>query len=249
MLQLTGRDLPPGMAGVHHFPSSPVPVIKRDGFAARETCVMIELLPLMLGVLLAQMAPGPNLMAVASYALGGGRRAGLAVAAGVAAGVFVWAIACTFGIAALFSSIPETIIIMKCIGGAYLMFLGLKALRAAWRGHGGALQSTHVEAAPLAAFRTGMLVVLTNPKAAMMWVAVSSFLAATHMSHGQFLLTGLCISLSALAIYSTYAVLFSTGMAMKTYARFSRMFEAGFGLVFGAVGAKLFIDGIRAARA
>jgi threonine/homoserine/homoserine lactone efflux protein len=49
---------------------------------------MIEFLPLVLGVVLAQVSPGPNMMAVSSIALGAGRRAGLLTAAGVASGVF-----------------------------------------------------------------------------------------------------------------------------------------------------------------
>lgn len=209
---------------------------------------MIELLPLFVGVLLAQAAPGPNLMAVASIALGSGRRAGMATAAGVATGVFIWAILSVFGISALFDTVPQAIIVMKLAGGSYLIYLGLKALAAAWRGAKGSLDKTRADIAPLAAWRLGMLVVLTNPKAAMMWVAVSSFLASTQMSNMQFLLTGLCISLSAMAIYGTYAALFSTGFAIKTYAKFSRMFEAGFGLIFGAAGAKLFADGLSAMR-
>ena len=209
---------------------------------------MVELLPLIIGVLLAQAAPGPNLMAVASTALGSGRKAGLGAAAGVATGVFVWAILFTFGISALFSSVPQAITLMKLAGGAYLIYLGSKALLAAWRGSEGRLSASGTRTSPLAALRQGMLVVLTNPKAAMMWVAVSSFLAATQMTPVQFLISGFCISLSAMMIYGTYAVLFSTGLAMKTYIRFSRLFEAAFGAVFGAAGMKLFADGISAAR-
>lgn len=209
---------------------------------------MVELLPLIIGVLLAQAAPGPNLMAVASAALGSGRKAGVLTAAGVATGVFVWAILFTFGIAALFNSVPQAIIIMKLAGGAYLLYLGFRGLWAAWRGAGGSLKTSKMHIRPFAAFRLGMLVVLTNPKAAMMWIAISAFLAASGMTSTQFLATGFCISLSAMVIYGTYALLFSTGMAMRTYGRFSRLFEAGFGLIFGAAGAKLFADGISAAR-
>ena len=98
------------------------------------------------------------------------------------------------------------------------------------------------------AFATGVLVVLTNPKAALMWVAVSIFLASANLTNAQFLIIGLCISLSAMAIYGTYALLFSTGVAIRTYGRLVHAVEATFGLLFGALGARLLADGLKELR-
>ncbi|WP_268995453.1 hypothetical protein [Microvirga roseola] len=89
---------------------------------------------------------------------------------------------------------------------------------------------------------------MTNPKAAMMWVAVSMYLAASSLSTPQFLAFGLAASASAMTIYGAYALLFSTGFAMRAYARFFRFVEGIFGAVFGMIGAKLVIDGVREVR-
>ncbi len=94
---------------------------------------MIELLPLILGIFLAQASPGPNMMAVSSIALGSGRKAGILTATGVATGVFVWAVLFAFGIGAFLNAFPETLTAMKLLGGSYLLYLGLKALRSAWQ--------------------------------------------------------------------------------------------------------------------
>ncbi len=209
---------------------------------------MLELLPLIVGIFLAQASPGPNLMAVSSIALGSGRRAGVLTAAGVASGVFIWAILFTFGIGAFLQAFPETILAMKLIGGSYLAYLGLKALHTAWKGAGSSAGTNCRTTSGARAYLTGLLVVLTNPKAALMWVAVSMFLAATDLSSGQYLFVGLCVSASAMAIYGTYACLFSTGIAMRTYRRLSHVIEAAFGMVFGAIGAKLIADGLREIR-
>ena len=210
---------------------------------------MIEFLPLVLGVLLAQVSPGPNMMAVSSVALGTGRRAGVLTAAGVASGVFVWAILFTFGIGAFFNAFPESITAMKLAGGSYLLFLGIRAVRAAFRFTETGGSKARLERTGGRAFVTGLLVVLTNPKAALMWIAVSIFLASAHPSHGQFLAIGFCMSLSAMAVYGTYAVLFSTGLAMRAYRRTARYVEGAFGAIFGALGVKLVVDGIRELRA
>ena len=210
---------------------------------------MFELLPLIFGVFLAQVSPGPNMMAVSSISLGSGRRAGALTAAGVASGVFVWAVLFAFGIDAFLAAFPQTITAMKLIGGGYLLYLGLRSLRSAFNGSGQTAAVADRRAAYGQAYRTGLLVVLTNPKAALMWVAVSMFLASAQLSNAQFLLVGLCVSASAMAIYGTYAWLFSTGVAVRAYRRLFRAVDGLFGAVFGALGAKLVTDGIRELRA
>ena len=206
---------------------------------------MFEVLPLIFGIFFAQVSPGPNMMAVSSVSLGSGRTEGLLTASGVATGVFIWAILFTFGIGAFLQTFPQTLIAMKLLGGGYLLFLGEKALIAAWRHHGSNGNGRTLKATAPQAYRTGLLVVLTNPKAAMMWVAVSMYLASAQLSHAQFLVVGACASLSALLIYGIYALLFSTGIAVRTYQRFFKAIETAFGAMFGALGAKLVVDGVR----
>lgn len=205
---------------------------------------MIELLPILLGVILAQISPGPNMLAVSSVALGSGRAAGVYTAAGVATGVLGWAILFAFGIGAFLTAFPSSIIAMKFIGGGYLLYMGLKAIIGVFRktndeGKNRASKSTKANA-----FIKGLLVVITNPKAAMMWVAIALYLATSNPSDSLYLIVGACASLSALIIYGIYAVLFSTGFAVKVYGRFFKFIETSFGLLFCAIAMMLITDGI-----
>jgi threonine/homoserine/homoserine lactone efflux protein len=169
---------------------------------------MLELLPLVLGVFLAQALPGPNMIAVTAIALGSGRRAGICTAAGVATGAFVWAVLFTSGVSALLSAFPQWLIAMKLLGGGYLLFLGIKALRVARRGSKHGEGAAGVTRTGRQAYATGLLVVLTNPKAALMWAAVAMFLATASFYHSQSQLVGFFRSMSAVAIYGAYARLF-----------------------------------------
>lgn len=209
---------------------------------------MLELVPLAIGILLAQVSPGPNMMAVSSASLSSGRRAGIRTAAGVAAGVLVWALLFSLGVGALIEAYPGSITAMKVTGGGYLLYLGLKALNASFRPARTSDGSQAAAPANPKAFTTGLLVVLTNPKAALMWVAISLFLASASGSQLRFLVIGFAASLSALLVYGAYAVLFSTGFATRTYARFFRWIEGTFGALFGALGAKLLVDGLKEVR-
>ena len=206
--------------------------------------MLLDLLPVFFGVVLAQASPGPNMMAVAAAAFGPGRPAALAVALGVATGVFLWAILFAFGMSAVIAAFPATLIVMKLVGGSYLLYLGLRAARQLRAG--GSLNVTASDRAGLrAAYLRGLLVVMTNPKAALMWVAVSMYLAGLSLGPVATLLVGGAVSLTAALIYGTYALLFSTGLALRGVRRVAPAINFGFATVFGALGAQLLLSGAR----
>ncbi|MEO4042830.1 LysE family translocator [Hoeflea sp. CAU 1731] len=201
------------------------------------------------GVLAAQISPGPNLAAVASIGLAQGRRPALFVVAGVASGMLVWSLATALGLGALIEAFPASLLILKLAGGGYLLYLGLKAARAIIRGSGNAkIKPDERPLGNAAAWRRGVLVVLTNPKAALMWAAVASFLFGQGLGPLQVLAFGPLGAFSGLVIYGAYAFLFSTGLAMRGYARFSRWFEGVFAAAFGTMGASLLWSGLRDAQ-
>jgi threonine/homoserine/homoserine lactone efflux protein len=149
----------------------------------------------------------------------------------------------------LLSAFPQLLIAMKLLGGGYLLFLGTKALRVARRGSKHGEGAAGVTRTGRQAYATGLLVVLTNPKAALMWAAVARFLASASVYPCPCLLVGVWLSLSAMAIYGANALLFSTSVATRAHARVFRVVEATFGAMFGVLGTKLMADGIKELRA
>ena len=201
------------------------------------------------GTVLAQIAPGPNLLAVAGAALGQGRRAALFTVAGVAAAIFVWVALFAFGLGAVLALYPSLLTVMKLAGGAYLLVLGLKGLRAAWAGRAPSLKASDARRSDGQAFARGFLVNITNPKSALMWVAVTTLLFGGGLSAWGVLAFAPLGAGSALTVYGTYAALFSSGLARRVHARFARAIEALFGAAFGLIGGRLFVDGVREAAA
>ncbi|MEM6679239.1 MAG: LysE family transporter [Pseudomonadota bacterium] len=200
------------------------------------------------GTIAAQASPGPNLVAVASVALAQGRLPALMVVVGVASGVLVWAAAVALGLFALLEAYPLSLLALKLLGGGYLLWLAAKAARAAWRGEPATIQASDRRRSLFAAWQHGVLVVLTNPKAALMWGAVAAFLFGAGLSGWQVLAFGPVGAASAIVIYGLYALLFSSGIARRSYARAARAFEAVFAALFGALGAALLLSGLRDAR-
>ena len=198
-----------------------------------------------LGVAAAQASPGPNMFAVIETALGRGRRPALLVVAGIASGTLVWAALAALGLGAVFAAVPALLTALKFIGGAYLCYLGFRGLRATLRGTEAALRAETRAMSGFAAWRRGFFVVMTNPKALLMWMALATFLFGAGLNPGQVLLFGPAVALSATLIYGFYGVMFSTGLASRGYARFWRWIEAAFGAAFSALGLTLLISGLR----
>ena len=124
-------------------------------------------------VLLGAMSPGPDFAVVVRRAAVSGRRHGMATAAGVAVGVSGWVVAAAAGVAVLLAASAVAFTAVKVVGGAYLCYLGVKALRTAVRE--GTLSFESPDAATRgvrAAFAEGLLTNALNPKAGLFFVAL-----------------------------------------------------------------------------
>ena len=90
--------------------------------------------PLLAGFLFASfvlaVTPGPGVLYIVTRTVAEGRASGLASVAGVAMGNLANAIGASVGIAAIFAVSALAFTIVKYAGAAYLIYLGIKALRA-----------------------------------------------------------------------------------------------------------------------
>lgn len=74
--------------------------------------------------------PGPTILLVVSYALGYGRKTAAVTASGVALGDLVAMTASMLGLGALLATSAELFTVLRWVGGAYLVYLGIKLWRA-----------------------------------------------------------------------------------------------------------------------
>jgi threonine/homoserine/homoserine lactone efflux protein len=122
---------------------------------------------------IAAVMPGPDSFVVLRTALANGPRAGTWAAAGSAAGNMLWGAASALGIAAVLAASATAFSTVKLLGAAYLLVIGVQALRAARRGD--SLASDAIERSELsrsAAFRRGLASDLLNVKVGLFWTAL-----------------------------------------------------------------------------
>lgn len=101
----------------------------------------VQQLPLfVLAGLLLNLTPGPDVLYTVQHAVRHGARAGMVAALGIGAGCGVHVLAAALGLGALLAASATAFGVLKLLGAAYLVVLGVKALRqAGGKGPGGTL--------------------------------------------------------------------------------------------------------------
>jgi threonine/homoserine/homoserine lactone efflux protein len=89
-----------------------------------------SLLLFTLAGLLLNLTPGPDVLYVVSHALRGGVRVGVVAALGITAGCFVHIVAATVGVSALLAASSLAFTVLKWVGAAYLVYVGIRLLLA-----------------------------------------------------------------------------------------------------------------------
>ena len=128
-----------------------------------------QLMSFVAAVAVLVIVPGPNTFLILTHSLSGGRAAGLATVLGVETGTLVHTTAAAFGLSAILSTSALAFLVVKYVGAAYLVYLGLQALRSGTRGL--AASPSPVPITTSRAYGRAVLTNVLNPKVAMFFLA------------------------------------------------------------------------------
>lgn len=159
---------------------------------------------------LLNLTPGPDVLYIVSHALRSGVRAGIVAALGIVSGCFVHVAAAAVGVSALLAASATAFMVLKWVGAAYLVWVGVQLLRS--RQSGFALLPPGTSATDPAPdlwriYLRGFLTNALNPKVALFFLAfVPQFIAPDVPNKAvTFLLLGLLFNLNSLPINFGYA--------------------------------------------
>lgn len=131
-----------------------------------------HLLVVFTAYVIAAGSPGPSILRIMGVAMSQGREAGLALAAGVISGSLFWGLSAATGVSALLARYADALIVLKILGGLYLLYLAVRAARSAMTPDSvissGAAQ-TETAPSSMALYRHGLIMHLANPKAMLAW--------------------------------------------------------------------------------
>jgi leucine efflux protein len=198
-----------------------------------------------LGAVLIVLLPGPNSMYVMAVASRSGVAAAYRAAGGVFLGDTVLMFASVMGIASLLRTVPVVFLAVKFAGAAYLAWMGLGMLRAAWRlwhDGSGADEQRPATVNDRAPFRTALIISLMNPKAILFFLSFFiQFVDSAYAHPGlSFLLLGMIVQISSM-LYLT-ALIFGGAYLAEAFRRRRRLKVVGtgtIGMLFLSFSAKL----------
>jgi threonine/homoserine/homoserine lactone efflux protein len=182
--------------------------------------------------------PGPTILLVVSYALGHGRKTALATVSGVALGDFTAMTASLFGLGALLAASATLFTVLKWVGGAYLIWLGIKLWRAPIIPGPVADNDNLPEEKSLKIFLHAYVVTALNPKSIVFFVAfVPQFLNPAAPFFEQMLIMELTFLVLATINASGYALLAHAARGLIRKASVQRAVNRTGGTLLIAAGA------------
>ncbi|MGH8861105.1 MAG: LysE family translocator [Jatrophihabitantaceae bacterium] len=156
------------------------------------------------------LVPGPDFAVVTRNTLVGGRRRGVWSAAGVASSNAVQGVAAAAGLGAVIVRIEPLFQAIKWAGIAYLLYLGVQAIRSAVRGRYDAqLQADRDPGQQRKGWRQGFLSNITNPKVLVFYLAVLPQFLGSHAPVPVLLM----FALSHAVLSLSYLLLLVTGLS------------------------------------
>ena len=202
-----------------------------------------DLTTFVLGTIFIVLLPGPNSLYVMSVASRWGVAAGYRGACGILLGDLILMTLSATGVASLLKATPLLFLLLKYAGAAYLVWLGIGLLRAAWRGWRGRVESTHAAPADAARpFRVALLISLMNPKAILFFVSFFiQFVSPAYAHPGlSFLILGGIVQVCS-ALYLSALIIGGTRLAeaFRRRQRLSATTTGGVGGLFIGFGLKL----------
>ena len=186
------------------------------------------------------LTPGPNgLLALTHGALYGVKKTAFTIAGGALGFTAVIALS-LFGIGALLAASAELLIVLKWIGGAYLVWLGIQV----WRSPaiGSIATSSRPVVTRTAVFRQGFLAAVSNPKGILFFVAfLPQFLVTDSPLVIQFAI--MTLTFVGIEIVTETLIALGSEKVQPFLARFGKRVNQTFGGVFVAIGIALPLRG------
>ncbi len=174
---------------------------------------MAEWLAVITITIFAVISPGPDFAMVSRNSLSLSRRAGILTAFGIGLGVLVHVSYTLLGIGVLIRESPDLFNILKVVGAAYLVWLGVKMLFS--RKADGKIATNETALSDFGALRVGFLTNALNPKTTIFIVSLFMQVVQTDTPLATRIAYGLFISIAHIAWFVAVSLFFGAPRIQK----------------------------------
>ncbi len=166
---------------------------------------LLSILSLSVALFVLAATPGPGVFATVSRALASGFRPSLGVIAGIVSGDIIFLLFAIMGMSVIANIMGNLFIVVKLVGGAYLIFLGIKI----WRSEPEKILETKPEKnGRYGNFLSGLVITLSNPKVILFYCGfLPTFMDLSTLSFLDICLVAVIVSIVLASVLTTYAYL------------------------------------------
>ena len=198
---------------------------------------LLSTLALIGALFILAVTPGPAVFAIVARALASGVRQAALLVLGVILGDLVFLVLAIYGLAALAEQLNELFVVIKYIGGGYLIWLGLKL----WFSPPANEEQAASDKKPMAAnLSTGLFITLSNPKVILFYLGfLPTFVDLQTLTTADIGIIVLAIFMVLGAVFLGYAYIAGKAQGMFKSQRAGRVFNRSAGGVMIATGCVL----------
>ncbi len=197
-------------------------VSMQENFAIIGTIALVHLL--------GAMSPGPDFVMSVRNSLIYSRRTGIFTAIGFALGVVVHVTYCIAGIAVIIARSILFFSVIKYLGAAYLLYIGVRSVFAGPSGIVNlAPEKEKEDISPLAAVRTGFLTNILNPKATLFFLGLFTIVISPATPRLILVIAGIIMVINTALWFSFLAVFLNQRHVRSFLGRFQNYFNRAFG--------------------
>lgn len=193
--------------------------------------------------ILLNLSPGPDIAFILGHTIRSGMRSGFAALFGIWSGACLHVLMAAAGLSAILAASALAFSTVKWIGAAYLIWLGIQALRS--KGDGAWIKETGKALSRARIYRQGIMVSLLNPKVAIFFLAFLPQFVVEGVGPvwAQLLLHGSLIIVVAAFIEPPLILLGGRlSEALRRNRSFGLWLDRGLGALFVALGVRLAIS-------
>ena len=189
--------------------------------------------------LFAAISPGPDFVMAVKNSLIYSRRTGILTGIGIGLGISVHILYCAAGIGYIISKSLVVFQIIKYLGAAYLIYMGVMAILS---------RSTNVEIEKdkqlqdltgLEAIKIGFLTNILNPKATLFFLGLFTFVVKPHTPVSVIAILTLIMVLTAIGWFTIVAIFFTQKRVQIVFSRIEKYFDKFFGGLLIILGVKI----------
>ena len=181
------------------------------------------------------LSPGPAIIAASRSAAARGRAASMPYAMGLAVGASLWCLFAVFGLSALFRVVPQLYLLLKILGGAYLVWIAWKMVR-----HAADPLAMDGETVTGPGFLQGLALNLSNPKPALFYAGLIMSIFPTLHGPAAGMIYAVALSVEV-TFYAVVTFLMATGPMRRGYAVARVWIDRVAGGLIGVLGLSLMI--------